>query len=70
MNPGDLRRFKDDLNGPGNDFDGCTFLVLKVNTSWWGGVAKTVDILLDGRIEEDMGYRWVESSAEVLNEAR
>jgi len=28
-----------------------------------------VDILLDGRVETDLGYSWVEDSSEVINAA-
>jgi hypothetical protein len=28
-----------------------------------------VDILLDGKLEEDLGYNWVEDSSEAISEA-
>ena len=42
-----------------------TFVVLKV-TPYKSG--RTVDILLDGRIEVGLGYLWVESNSDLLNE--
>ena len=71
MQPGDLRRFRDSLIALGADHvEGSTFVVLCVNEStegesrWWA-----VDILLDGKREEGLGYFWVEDSSEAVNEA-
>ena len=71
MKPGELRRFRDSLIALGADYvEGSTFMVLCVNEStegesrWWA-----VDILLDGGLEEGLGYFWVEDSSEVINEA-
>ena len=71
MKPGDLRRFKDDMIGSMGPFPGSTFMVLDVAT-WQvltGSPCPTVDILLDSRVETDLGYFWVEDSSEVINEA-
>ena len=68
MKPGDLRQFVDStivLGAALDPWPGSTFIVLKV-TPYKSG--RTVDILLDGRIEEGLGYFWVESSSESLNE--
>jgi hypothetical protein len=63
MKPGDLRRFKDDLNTTGaGGPEGRTFLVLQVRQM-------TVDILLDGGVEAGLGYFWVEDSSEHVDEA-
>jgi len=67
---GDLRRFKDDMIGSMGPFPGSTFMVLDVAT--WQvltGTNTTVDILIDGGLEEGLGYFWVENSSEALNEA-
>lgn len=70
MKPGDLRQFMDNMIVLGaTDADlwqGSTFIVLKV-TPYNSG--RTVDILLDGRIEEGLGYHWVEDHSEARNEA-
>ena len=70
MKKGDLRRFKDDMIGSMGPFPGSTFMVLDVAT--WQvltGTNTTVDILIDGGLEEGLGYFWVENSSEALNEA-
>ena len=72
MKPGDLRRFRDSLIALGADHvEGRTFMVLRVNDS--APVARparpAVDILIDGRVETDLGYLWVKDSSEVLNAA-
>ena len=69
MKPGDLRRFKDSLFALGADHvEGSTFMVLRVDrvTVRSGG---SVDILLDGKREEGLGYFWVEDSSEVVDAA-
>jgi hypothetical protein len=69
MKPGDLRRFKDGPYGLVNlGFEGSTFMVLRVDrvTVRSGG---SVDILLDGKREEGLGYFWVEDSSEVVDAA-
>ena len=70
MKPGDLRRFKDDMIGSMGPFPGSTFMVLDVAT-WQvlDGTWTTVDILIDGGLETDLGYFWVENSSEAVNEA-
>jgi len=70
VKPGDLRRFKDDMIGSMGPFPGSTFMVLDVAT--WQvltGTNTTVDILIDGGLEEGLGYFWVEDSSEVISEA-
>jgi len=71
VKPGDLRRFRDSLIALGADYvEGSTFMVLCVNEStegesrWWA-----VDILLDGKREERLGYFWVEDNSEAVNAA-
>jgi len=64
MKKGDLRRFKDverarDL---GRAHAGRTFMVLRE------GAGVGVDILIDGRVEVDLGYFWVMDSSEVISE--
>lgn len=63
MKHGDLRRFKDDLVDP---LRGHAFTVLKVDVAL-GGVL-LVDILVDGRIEKELGHQWVKDNSEALNE--
>ena len=69
MKPGDLRQFVDSMVvlGLSNSdvWESRTFVVLKV-TPYKSG--RTVDILLDGRIEVGLGYLWVESNSCLLNE--
>ena len=68
MKPGDLRQFVDStivLGAALDPWPGSTFIVLKV-TPYKSG--RTVDILLDGRLEEGLGYRWVEDNSETINE--
>jgi len=70
VKPGDLRRFKDDMIGSMGPFPGSTFMVLDVAT--WQvltGTNTTVDILIDGGLEEGLGYFWVEDSSEAVSEA-
>jgi hypothetical protein len=68
MKPGDLRRFKNGPYGLDNDgFEGSTFMVLRVGATPTG--PRGVDILLDGGLEEDLGYLWVMDSSEAINEA-
>jgi hypothetical protein len=68
MQPGDLRRFRDNSCGLDNHgFEGSTFVVLRASASreW----PRTVDILIDGGLGEGLGYFWVEDSSEAVNEA-
>jgi hypothetical protein len=72
MKPGDLRRFKDSLIALGADHvEGSTFMVLRVDEHVVKGGARycVVDILIDGVLEEGLGYFWVEDSSEVINAA-
>jgi hypothetical protein len=46
--------------------EGSTFMVLRVNPA---RPHCTVDILIDGGLEEGLGYFWVKDSSEVINEA-
>ena len=66
MKPGELRKFVGDLPRYLKDnYERNSFIVLKV-TPFKSG--RTVDILLDGSIEEGLGYFWVEDNSEALNE--
>jgi len=72
MKPGELRRFKDGFlkRLAGDHFVDSTFMVLRVSSSpERRGVVEvgTVDILLDGMIEEGLGYFWVEDSSVVID---
>lgn len=68
MKPGDLRRFRGDIEALGAvHLTGGTFMVLKVIKHRGG--SRRVDILVDGRVEESWGYPWVKENSEVLNEA-
>jgi len=69
MKPGELRRFRSSIAHGADYTEGSTFMVLRVNAFRHGG-GGIVDILLDGRIEESLGYFWVEDNSEVLNESR
>jgi len=70
MQPGDLRRFKDSLIALGDVLgEGSTFVVLRVLVRAGAPPRRAVDILLDGRVETDLGYSWVEDSSEVISEA-
>jgi hypothetical protein len=71
VKPGDLRRFRDTLFAMGaSPFEGSTFMVLRVNDSGCrAGRRLVVDILIDGNVETDLGYSWVEDSSEAVNEA-
>ncbi len=67
MKAGDLRRF-DYFEALGADhLAGAVFMVLRVTGV--PGKARWVDILVDGKIEPEWGYPWVEQNSEVLNEA-
>ena len=70
MKPGDLRRFKGDMIGSMSDVlvGGGTFVVLRVDPATER--IRGVDILIDGHVDEGLGYFWVEDSSEALNEAR
>jgi len=73
MKVGDLRRFKDGFlkRLAGDHFVGSTFMVLRVSSSTEASgrrvVVGAVDILLDGMIEEGLGYFWVEDNSEVVD---
>jgi hypothetical protein len=71
MKPGELRRFRDSLIALGADHvEGSTFMVLRVNDSGCrAGTRLVVDILIDGGLETDLGYSWVEDSSEVISDA-
>ena len=69
MKPGDLRRFRDSLIALGADHvEGGTFMVLRVDPAAYR--IRGVDILIDGHVDEGLGYFWVEDSSETINEAR
>jgi len=63
VQPGDFRRFKDSKRARdlGRAHAGRTFMVLRVSIG--------VDILIDDRVETDLGYFWVMDNSEVLSEA-
>jgi len=65
MQPGDLRRFKDSKRARdlGSTHAGRTFMVLGVDRR------PGVDILIDDRVETDLGYFWVMDNSEVISEA-
>ena len=68
MQPGDLRRFRDSLIALGADHvEGSTFMVLRVDHVT--DRVRGVDILLDGKREEGLGYFWVEDSSEAVDAA-
>ena len=68
MKPGELRRFRDSLIALGADHvEGGTFMVLRVDPATER--IRGVDILIDGHVDEGLGYFWVEDSSEVINEA-
>jgi len=68
MCPGELRRFRD--GHLGKAYAGRTFMVLCVNESTKGAhPRRAVDILLDGKHEERLGYFWVEDNSEAVNAA-
>ena len=65
MKPGDLRRFRDSLIALGADHvEGGTFMVLRVDPAAYR--IRGVDILIDGHVDEGLGYFWVEDSSEPL----
>ena len=70
MKTGDLRRFNDNLVTLSfeENYEGCFFTVLTVVSLY--GDTPVVDILVNGRIEKEWGYQWVESNSEPLDEAR
>ena len=70
MKPGDLRRFKGDMIGSMSEVlvGGGTFVVLRVDPATER--IRGVDILLDGHVDEGLGYFWVEDSSETINEDR
>ena len=70
MKPGDLRRFKGDMIGSMSDVlvGGGTFVVLRVDPATER--IRGVDILIDGHVDEGLGYFWVEDSSETINEDR
>ena len=72
MNPGDLRRFKEDTVFPlaaAKTFPGRTFLVLGIIDRVPGKRSGRVELLIDGGIQKGWGYPWVEQNSEALSEA-
>lgn len=67
MKAGDLRRFGYFEALGADHLVGSVFMVLRVTGV--PGKARWVDILVDGKIEPEWGYPWVEQNSEVLNEA-
>jgi len=71
MQPGDLRRFKDNVCNTagvhsGLPFAGRTFMVLEMETTM-DGLICSVSFLIDDRIEHGWGGYWVERSSEVFD---
>jgi hypothetical protein len=68
MKPGDLRRFKEGLDGSARcqQLRGHPFMVLETATT---ETAHWVTFLVDGRIERGWGGDWVESNSETIHEA-
>ena len=66
MGPGDLRRFKDGRLGKA--YAGRTFMVLREQGPD-GFLRGGVDILIDGRVETNLGYFWVKDTSETLDAA-
>ena len=70
MKPGELRRFKDDLVALAHeeDYRGHVFMVLNVCVAQPGPLL--VDILVDGRLEKEWSYQWVNDNSGAIDEAR
>lgn len=70
MKPGDLRQFGESMIVLGATdadlWERRTFIVLNVKPYKSG---RTVDILMNGKLEEGLGYLWVENNSEPVNEA-
>ena len=69
MNPGDLRRFKDDAFFPAaasETFLGRTFMVVSIFKRVPGRTAGQVELLVDGKLVGPWGYPWVEQNSELL----
>ena len=68
MKPGDLRRFRPlgalAFGVCGDHVEGGTFMVLRVDPAAYR--IRGVDILIDGHVDEGLGYFWVEDSSEPL----
>lgn len=64
MQPGDLRRFSDDVSNR-RPLEGRTFMVLEVRTRA-AAIRDVVDILIGGGRDTDLGYNWVRDSSELL----
>jgi hypothetical protein len=65
MKRGDLRRFKGGYLGKA--YAGRTFMVLREQGPV-GFLRTGADILIDGRVEANLGYFWVINFSEALNE--
>ena len=59
MEAGDLRRFGNFEAFGADHLVGSVFMVLRVTGQW-------VDILVDGKIDTEWGYPWVEQNSELL----
>jgi hypothetical protein len=64
MKPGDLRRFGNFKATGADHLIGCVFMVLSVTGPC--GTAQWVDILVDGKIDPEWSYPWVEQNSEPL----
>ena len=65
MEPGELRRFWD--GHLDKAYAGRTFMVLREQGPV-GFLRTGADILIDGRVEANLGYFWVINFSEALNE--
>lgn len=64
---GQLRRFGNFEAFGADHLVGSVFMVLRVTGV--PGKAQWVDILVDGKLDPEWGYPWIEQNSEVLNEA-
>jgi hypothetical protein len=70
MQPGELRRFKDGLMGPGDRVSGQPFVIINVHPHLHPHVLDAAtDFLVGGQIETGWNLTWVMNNSEALNEA-
>lgn len=73
MQPGDLRRFKDNAGFPAaatENFAGMPFVVVTIVGRVPGRTSGRVDVLVGGKLKQSWGYPWVEQNSEALDETR